>query len=149
MCNMSLCVSCWVHIIIIIQWCDRLAKAQILMVKWGKGWTGEWQFRKMRVRPLAWHSPTQNKNLLVFSAVWTDQWICLLQIEQLDIPAVAAQRSFLWIWCGNTEGLERGRLVGPVHMWLTVTLASCWSLLQQKHFLTSLDVCVELEVIIL
>ena len=67
------------------------------------------------------------------------QRICLLQIEQLDIPAVAAQRSFLWIWCGNTEGLERGRLVGPVHMWLTVTLASCWSLLQQKHFLTSLD----------
>lgn len=32
------------------------------------------------------------------------------EIEQLDIPSVAAQRSFLWIWCGNAEGLERGRL---------------------------------------
>ncbi|GAB1608019.1 N6-adenosine-methyltransferase non-catalytic subunit-like [Argonauta hians] len=31
------------------------------------------------------------------------------EIERLDIPAVAAQRSFLWIWCGNAEGLERGR----------------------------------------
>ena len=52
MCNMSLCVSCRVHIIIIIQWCDRLAKAQILMVKWGKGWTGKWQCRKMCIRPV-------------------------------------------------------------------------------------------------
>lgn len=31
------------------------------------------------------------------------------EIETLDIPSVAAQRSFLWIWCGNAEGLERGR----------------------------------------
>lgn len=31
------------------------------------------------------------------------------EIERLDIPTVAAQRSFLWIWCGNAEGLERGR----------------------------------------
>ncbi|WAQ96095.1 MET14-like protein [Mya arenaria] len=30
-------------------------------------------------------------------------------IEKLDIPSVAAQRSFIWIWCGNAEGLERGR----------------------------------------
>ena len=34
-----------------------------------------------------------------------------LQIERLDVPSVAAQRSFLWIWCGNAEGLERGRMV--------------------------------------
>ena len=50
------------------------------------------------------------------------------QIEQLDIPAVAAQRSFLWIWCGNTEGLERGRLVGHVHMWQNGS-ASYWNLI--------------------
>ncbi|XP_076074304.1 N(6)-adenosine-methyltransferase non-catalytic subunit METTL14-like [Mytilus galloprovincialis] len=31
------------------------------------------------------------------------------EIERLDIPAVAAQRSFMWIWCGNADGLERGR----------------------------------------
>ncbi|XP_060577656.1 N6-adenosine-methyltransferase non-catalytic subunit-like [Ruditapes philippinarum] len=31
------------------------------------------------------------------------------EIERLDIPSVAAQRSFIWIWCGNAEGLERGR----------------------------------------
>ncbi|KAL5018221.1 hypothetical protein ScPMuIL_003943 [Solemya velum] len=31
------------------------------------------------------------------------------EIERLSIPSVAAQRSFLWIWCGNAEGLERGR----------------------------------------
>jgi hypothetical protein len=35
----------------------------------------------------------------------------MFQIERLDIPAVAAQRSFLWIWCGNADGLERGRNV--------------------------------------
>ncbi|XP_062611864.1 N6-adenosine-methyltransferase non-catalytic subunit-like [Saccostrea cucullata] len=31
------------------------------------------------------------------------------EIERLNIPAVAAQRSFLWLWCGNADGLERGR----------------------------------------
>ncbi|KAK3085784.1 hypothetical protein FSP39_008670 [Pinctada imbricata] len=31
------------------------------------------------------------------------------EIEGLNIQAIAAQRSFLWIWCGNAEGLERGR----------------------------------------
>uniref|UniRef100_A0A8W8JI01 N(6)-adenosine-methyltransferase non-catalytic subunit METTL14 n=1 Tax=Magallana gigas TaxID=29159 RepID=A0A8W8JI01_MAGGI len=31
------------------------------------------------------------------------------EIENLNIHAVAAQRSFLWIWCGNADGLERGR----------------------------------------
>lgn len=34
-----------------------------------------------------------------------------VQIENLNIHAVAAQRSFLWIWCGNADGLERGRKV--------------------------------------
>ncbi|KAK3586085.1 hypothetical protein CHS0354_033207 [Potamilus streckersoni] len=32
------------------------------------------------------------------------------EIEQLDIPQIVAQRSFIWIWCGNAEGLERGRI---------------------------------------
>ncbi|XP_048763135.1 N6-adenosine-methyltransferase non-catalytic subunit-like [Ostrea edulis] len=31
------------------------------------------------------------------------------EIERLNIPAVAAQRSFMWMWCGNADGLERGR----------------------------------------
>ncbi|GFN96337.1 N6-adenosine-methyltransferase ime4 [Plakobranchus ocellatus] len=31
------------------------------------------------------------------------------EIESLDIPSIAAQRSFIWIWAGNAEGLERGR----------------------------------------
>ena len=34
-----------------------------------------------------------------------------LQIESLDINSIAAQRSFIWIWAGNAEGLERGRSV--------------------------------------
>lgn len=40
----------------------------------------------------------------VFDKYW--EWD---EIEKLDIPSVAAQRSFIWIWCGNAEGLERGR----------------------------------------
>ncbi|GFR57420.1 N6-adenosine-methyltransferase subunit METTL14 [Elysia marginata] len=34
---------------------------------------------------------------------------CKFDIESLDIPSIAAQRSFIWIWAGNAEGLERGR----------------------------------------
>ncbi|XP_064617585.1 N6-adenosine-methyltransferase non-catalytic subunit-like [Liolophura sinensis] len=41
----------------------------------------------------------------VFDTYWN--WD---QIESLDIASVAAQRSFIWLWCGNAEGLERGRL---------------------------------------
>ncbi|XP_052782572.1 N6-adenosine-methyltransferase non-catalytic subunit-like [Mya arenaria] len=41
---------------------------------------------------------------MVFDKYW--DWD---EIEKLDIPSVAAQRSFIWIWCGNAEGLERGR----------------------------------------
>ncbi|XP_046361731.1 N6-adenosine-methyltransferase non-catalytic subunit-like [Haliotis rufescens] len=41
---------------------------------------------------------------VVFDRYWN--WD---EIERLDVPAIAAQRSFLWIWCGNAEGLERGR----------------------------------------
>ncbi|XP_076459000.1 N(6)-adenosine-methyltransferase non-catalytic subunit METTL14-like [Babylonia areolata] len=51
--------------------------------------------------PLEEYQRTQGA---VFNKYW--DWD---EIEQLDIPAVAAQRSFLWIWCGNAEGLERGR----------------------------------------
>ncbi|KAK0043793.1 methyltransferase-like protein 14 [Biomphalaria pfeifferi] len=52
--------------------------------------------------PLEEYQRTQGA---VFEKYW--DWD---EIEALDIPAVAAQRSFLWIWCGNAEGLERGRL---------------------------------------
>lgn len=36
------------------------------------------------------------------------------QIEQLEIEQIAAQRSFLWIWCGSGEGLDLGRKVSGV-----------------------------------
>lgn len=42
---------------------------------------------------------------------FTDKFMFCVQIENLNIHAVAAQRSFLWIWCGNADGLERGRKV--------------------------------------
>ncbi|KAK7111715.1 N(6)-adenosine-methyltransferase non-catalytic subunit METTL14-like [Littorina saxatilis] len=51
--------------------------------------------------PLEEYQRTQGA---VFDKYW--DWN---EIEQLDVQAVAAQRSFLWIWCGNAEGLERGR----------------------------------------
>ncbi|XP_005112284.1 N6-adenosine-methyltransferase non-catalytic subunit [Aplysia californica] len=51
--------------------------------------------------PLEEYQRTQGA---VFDKYW--DWD---EIESLDIPSVAAQRSFLWIWCGNAEGLERGR----------------------------------------
>lgn len=28
----------------------------------------------------------------------------------LDIPSVAAPRSFLFLWCGSSEGLDLGRI---------------------------------------
>lgn len=31
------------------------------------------------------------------------------EIINLDIPAVAASRSFLFLWCGSSEGLDLGR----------------------------------------
>ncbi|XP_074647986.1 N(6)-adenosine-methyltransferase non-catalytic subunit METTL14-like isoform X2 [Tubulanus polymorphus] len=31
------------------------------------------------------------------------------EIEKLEISDVAAQRSFLWIWCGSSDGLDWGR----------------------------------------
>ncbi|CAG5132508.1 unnamed protein product [Candidula unifasciata] len=52
--------------------------------------------------PLEEYQRTQGA---VFDKYW--DWD---EIESLDIPSVAAQRSFIWIWCGNAEGLERGRL---------------------------------------
>jgi len=51
--------------------------------------------------PLEEYQRTQGAN---FDKYW--EWD---EIEMLDIPSVAAQRSFIWIWCGNAEGLERGR----------------------------------------
>ncbi|KAL8587808.1 N6-adenosine-methyltransferase subunit mettl14 [Nucella lapillus] len=51
--------------------------------------------------PLAEYQRTQGA---VFNKYW--DWD---EIEQLDIPSVADQRAFLWIWCGNAEGLGRGR----------------------------------------
>ncbi|XP_060078609.1 N6-adenosine-methyltransferase non-catalytic subunit-like [Ylistrum balloti] len=47
----------------------------------------------------------QRSNGAVYDRFWS--WD---EIERLDVPAVASQRSFVWIWCGNADGLERGRL---------------------------------------
>jgi len=33
------------------------------------------------------------------------------QIEQLEIEQVADTRSFIWIWCGSSDGLDAGRRV--------------------------------------
>jgi len=49
--------------------------------------------------------------MTVFYKTETVVVVCLWQIERLEVPMVAAQRSFIWIWCGNAEGLERGRKV--------------------------------------
>ncbi|KAL4240159.1 N6-adenosine-methyltransferase subunit mettl14 [Mactra antiquata] len=51
--------------------------------------------------PLQEYQRTQGA---VFDKYW--DWD---EIERLDVQSVAAQRSFIWIWCGNAEGLERGR----------------------------------------
>jgi N6-adenosine-specific RNA methylase IME4 len=32
------------------------------------------------------------------------------EIMGLDIPSVAAPRSFLFLWCGSSEGLDYGRI---------------------------------------
>ena len=63
---------------------------------------------------------------------WRGMWICLrskdaqkqlartslilkiissLQILKLEVEKVAAQRSFLFLWCGSHEGLNEGRKV--------------------------------------
>ena len=42
----------------------------------------------------------------------TKMHICIvLQIEALEIEKVAAPRSFLWIWCGSSDGLDAARRV--------------------------------------
>ena len=30
---------------------------------------------------------------------------------KLDVESVAAQRSFVFLWCGSAEGLDQGRAV--------------------------------------
>ena len=37
--------------------------------------------------------------------------ITTLQILKLEVEKVAAQRSFLFLWCGSHEGLNEGRKV--------------------------------------
>ena len=37
--------------------------------------------------------------------------ITSLQILKLEVEKVAAQRSFLFLWCGSHEGLNEGRKV--------------------------------------
>ena len=39
---------------------------------------------------------------------------CFFQILKLEIEKVAAQRSFLFLWCGSHEGLNEGRKVCKV-----------------------------------
>ena len=30
---------------------------------------------------------------------------------KLDVESIAAQRSFVFLWCGSAEGLDHGRIV--------------------------------------
>ena len=30
---------------------------------------------------------------------------------KLDVESIAAQRSFVFLWCGSEDGLDQGRLV--------------------------------------
>jgi hypothetical protein len=33
------------------------------------------------------------------------------QIKEIDIENIAAQRSFIFLWCGSADGLDKGREV--------------------------------------
>ena len=46
-----------------------------------------------------------------FSFTFTIVSVFIMQIERLEINEIAAQRSFLWIWCGSSDGLDYGRKV--------------------------------------
>jgi N6-adenosine-specific RNA methylase IME4 len=35
--------------------------------------------------------------------------VFLFKIKSIDIGSVAAQRSFIFLWCGSGEGLDKGR----------------------------------------
>jgi MT-A70 len=39
-----------------------------------------------------------------------------VQIEKLDIDQIADTRSFVWIWCGSSDGLDAGRRVSSFLM---------------------------------
>ena len=39
------------------------------------------------------------------------QYLSFLQIMKLEIEEIAAQRSFIFLWCGSHEGLDEGRKV--------------------------------------
>lgn len=35
----------------------------------------------------------------------------VFKVMKLDVESVAAQRSFVFLWCGSAEGLDHGRMV--------------------------------------
>ena len=53
---------------------------------------------------------------IVLMATSVDILVALLQILKLEIEKVAAQRSFLFLWCGSHEGLNEGRKVKNKNM---------------------------------
>ncbi len=45
---------------------------------------------------------------------------------KLEIEEIAAQRSFIFLWCGSHEGLDEGRKVDSSTMWLD-SITSWWN----------------------
>ena len=40
-----------------------------------------------------------------------DRYVNWDEVMKLDVEAVAAQRSFVFLWCGSADGLDQGRAV--------------------------------------
>lgn len=43
------------------------------------------------------------------NGVYFDNYFTWDQIKAIDVGSVAAQRSFIFLWCGSAEGLDKGR----------------------------------------
>lgn len=41
--------------------------------------------------------------------IWKLNYNYLVKIKAIDVGSVAAQRSFIFLWCGSAEGLDKGR----------------------------------------
>ncbi|CAF1048120.1 unnamed protein product [Rotaria sordida] len=44
------------------------------------------------------------------SGIHFDRYVTWDEIMKLDVESVAAQRSFVFLWCGSAEGLDQGRM---------------------------------------
>ncbi|CAF1211097.1 unnamed protein product [Rotaria magnacalcarata] len=44
------------------------------------------------------------------SGIHFDRYVTWDEVSELDVGSVAAQRSFVFLWCGSAEGLDQGRI---------------------------------------